>query len=314
MKSIGARLLIAHDCASAVSFDHARAGAAGAERRSRFSITAHTSLRFWRSGRRWEKRVLGVSFDGTGYGDDGTIWGGEIFAGSIAEGFERVAHLRTAALPGGDAAARYPGSGCRRVPRANSGLPDLSGDPFRFPERYQRSLELIRKDVRMFETTSMGRLFDTAAALLGFTREASFEGQAAIWVEHLASSRDRCGAVSISDERGRTGFCAAARSARLGPLPRPRRFGMRGRISPRHRARPHAAVTKLAEERSLDTMVLSGGVFQNELLLEQLKIYFAGEPARNLDQSRSAAERRRHQPGAGGISGLCITCMNSRSR
>ena len=46
----------------------------------------------------WEKRVLGVSFDGTGYGDDGSIWGGEIFVGSVSEGFERVAHLRSAAL------------------------------------------------------------------------------------------------------------------------------------------------------------------------------------------------------------------------
>jgi len=56
----------------------------------------------------WEKRVVGVSFDGTGYGDDGSIWGGEIFVGSIKQGFERVGHLRTAALPGGDAAAQYP--------------------------------------------------------------------------------------------------------------------------------------------------------------------------------------------------------------
>ena len=56
----------------------------------------------------WDKRVIGVSFDGTGYGDDGTIWGGEILRGSLEEGFERVAHLRPAALPGGDAAAQYP--------------------------------------------------------------------------------------------------------------------------------------------------------------------------------------------------------------
>ena len=56
----------------------------------------------------WEERVIGVSFDGTGYGDDGSIWGGEFFAGSMTEGFRRVMHLRTAALPGGDAAARYP--------------------------------------------------------------------------------------------------------------------------------------------------------------------------------------------------------------
>ena len=56
----------------------------------------------------WDTRVIGVSFDGTGYGDDGSIWGGEIFVGSVKEGFERVAHLRSAPLPGGDAAAQFP--------------------------------------------------------------------------------------------------------------------------------------------------------------------------------------------------------------
>ncbi|HEY8715782.1 MAG TPA: carbamoyltransferase HypF, partial [Candidatus Acidoferrum sp.] len=56
----------------------------------------------------WEQRVVGVSFDGTGYGDDGTIWGGELFAGSVRGGFERVGHLRSAILAGGDAAAEYP--------------------------------------------------------------------------------------------------------------------------------------------------------------------------------------------------------------
>src|SRR6202167_1485882 len=59
----------------------------------------------------WTKRVVGVSFDGTGYGDDGSIWGGEIFVGSVKEGFNRVAHLREDALPGGDAAAQYPVQG-----------------------------------------------------------------------------------------------------------------------------------------------------------------------------------------------------------
>ena len=56
----------------------------------------------------WNKRVIGLSFDGTGYGDDGAIWGGEIFVGSVRDGFERVAHLRPASLPGGDAAATNP--------------------------------------------------------------------------------------------------------------------------------------------------------------------------------------------------------------
>ena len=136
--------------------------------------------------RAWQKRVLGVSFDGTGYGDDGTIWGGEIFAGSVEDGFERIAHLRQAALAGGDAAARFPVQAAAGFLAQLDDLPDLMGDPFCFPRRYENALALIRQGLRCFPTTSMGRLFDAAAALLGFTRETTFEGQAAIWLEHLA--------------------------------------------------------------------------------------------------------------------------------
>ncbi|HTM50904.1 MAG TPA: carbamoyltransferase HypF [Bryobacteraceae bacterium] len=134
----------------------------------------------------WDKRVLGVSLDGTGYGDNGVIWGGEIFTGSVAEGFARVAHLRPADLPGGDAAARFPMQAAAGFLSQVKGLPDLMADPFRFSSRYRNSLELVRRQVRSFKTTSMGRLFDSAAALLGFTREVTFEGQAAMWLEQLA--------------------------------------------------------------------------------------------------------------------------------
>ncbi len=136
----------------------------------------------------WDKRVLGVSFDGTGYGDDGSIWGGEIFVGSVRDGFERVAHLRNAALPGGDAAAQYPVQAAAGFLAQLDALPDLTAAPFNFPERFGNAVELVTKGVRTFSTTSMGRLFDTVAALLGFTREISFEGQAAMWVEQLARS------------------------------------------------------------------------------------------------------------------------------
>ena len=129
-----------------------------------------------------------MSFDGTGYGDDGSIWGGEIFVGSVEDGFERVAHLRPAALPGGDAAAQYPVQAAAGFLAQLEDLPDLTLPPFDFPQRYRASLELVRKNVRTFTTTSVGRLFDTAAALLGFTRQISFEGQAAIWLEQLARS------------------------------------------------------------------------------------------------------------------------------
>ncbi len=112
----------------------------------------------------WEERVIGVSFDGTGYGDDGSIWGGEFFAGSVTEGFRRVMHLRTAALPGGDASARYPVQCAAGFLSQIDGLPALTDPPFCFPRRYQDALQLIDKKIRTFETTSVGRLFDAAAA------------------------------------------------------------------------------------------------------------------------------------------------------
>ena len=146
----------------------------------------------------WDKRVLGVSFDGTGYGDDGSIWGGEFFAGSVRQGFQRVAHLRRASLPGGDAAAQHPVQAAAGFLAQIEDLPDLSTAPFDFPARYQQALELVHKDVRSFTTTSIGRLFDSAAALLGFTRAITFEGQAAMWLEAQALQECWLGGISIS--------------------------------------------------------------------------------------------------------------------
>jgi hydrogenase maturation protein HypF len=222
-----------------------------------------------------EKQVLGVSFDGTGYGDDGAIWGGEIFAGSVTEGFERVAHLRPATLPGGDAAARHAvqaAAGFLAQVNEAYGLPDLTAPPFEFPVRYRSAIELVRRGVRTFATTSVGRLFDAGAALLGFVREATFEGQAAMWVEHLARSsqatepypfpfagaeldfRPLLFALIVDRLRGRD-RSEIARAFQLGLA-----YGLAN------------AIKTLSRERALDTLVFSGGVFQNELLLGDLKL------------------------------------------
>src|SRR6266481_1113139 len=147
----------------------------------------------------WEKQVLGVSFDGTGYGDDGKIWGGEIFAGSVKAGFTRVAHLREATLPGGDAVAHYPVQAAAGFLSQIAELPDMLAAPFCFENRYTIARQLVDKNVRSFATTSIGRLFDTAAALLGFTRGVTFEGQAAMWLEQLARSVHTSSHISIAD-------------------------------------------------------------------------------------------------------------------
>ncbi|HMI59063.1 MAG TPA: carbamoyltransferase HypF, partial [Gemmatimonadaceae bacterium] len=123
-------------------------------------------------------RVIGVAFDGTGYGDDGSIWGGEFFAGSVAEGFRRVAHLRSAVLPGGDAAARWPVQAAAGFLSGLENVPDVTAAPFGFSSRYGKSRRLMDAGVRTFATTSAGRLFDAMAAIVGFTGEVTYERQA----------------------------------------------------------------------------------------------------------------------------------------
>lgn len=215
----------------------------------------------------WDKKVLGVSFDGTGYGDDGAIWGGELFIGSIAEGFARAAHLRPAALPGGDAAARYPIQASAGFLSQIENLPDLNAEPFLFPIRFNQSLELVRKNTRTFPTTSVGRLFDAAAALLGFTREATFEGQAAMWLEHISRGIDPVDAYRFPDLDFRPLLASLAMD----------RFRGRDRAQCARAFQRGVAqglsdsVVALCSAHNLDTVVLSGGVFQNQLLLADIK-------------------------------------------
>jgi hydrogenase maturation protein HypF len=225
----------------------------------------------------WDKRVLGVSFDGTGYGDDGSIWGGEFFVGSVREGFERVAHLRRASLPGGDAAAQHPVQAAAGFLAQVDGLPDLTAEPFSFSPRYRQALELVYKQVRSFGTTSVGRLFDSAAALLGFTRGITYEGQAAMWLENMARS------VGGSDAYP---FPFAGNELDFRPLLLAvAQDRMRGR-SPNEIARAFQlgvasgldnAITVLCSHLNVSTVVLSGGVFQNDLLLCDLRDLTAGK-------------------------------------
>jgi hydrogenase maturation protein HypF len=134
--------------------------------------------------------VLGVCWDGTGDGMDGTIWGGEFLRVS-ADGFERVAHLRAFRLPGGGTAVREP----RRAALGllyeflgdeaftRTGLPTLAA----FSESELRLLrQMLARGVNSPLTTSMGRLFDAVASLIGLRQASNFEGQAAMQVEFAA--------------------------------------------------------------------------------------------------------------------------------
>jgi hydrogenase maturation protein HypF len=264
------KLLVVHDAhPQYVSTLHAMEFEA-AEKRAVQHHRAHIASVVAERGA-WDQRVIGVSFDGTGYGDDHGIWGGEIFAGSVRAGFERVAHLRTAALSGGDAASSYPVQAAAGFLEQLDDLPDVMAKPFSFGLRYRDAVGLVRQKIRTFPTTSMGRLFDTAAALAGFTRETTFEGQAAMWLESLARKSPETEGYPFPYLRGELDFRPL-----LTAVVRDR---VRGR-DPREIARAfhrgialgvRDAMTDLCSTYQTDTTVLSGGVFQNEMLLSDLK-------------------------------------------
>lgn len=220
----------------------------------------------------FDERVVGVAFDGTGFGDDGTIWGGEFFVGSIISGFERVAHLRQVTIPGGDAAAQFPVQAAAGL-LAEAKIDDpeiMRGEPFLFPNRYAQARKLLSANVRCFRSTSAGRLFDTVAALLGFVRESTYEGQAAMWLENLARTGGRGVEMRMPFENGVLDFRPAVISViEL----RKKSVGVNDIARAFHRALAAGlaeAVASLCTTHSAKTVVLSGGVFQNQLLLTDL--------------------------------------------
>lgn len=228
----------------------------------------------------WEEHVLGVSFDGTGYGDDGSIWGGEFFVGSLRDGLERIAHLRPALLAGGDAAAHCPAQAAAGFLVHLEGLPDLTTAPFHLPARYGNGRRLIEARLRTFPTTSMGRLFDTAAALMGFTREISYEGQAAIWLEQQARHGDGAAPYPFPFDGRELDFRPLLqaviedrlRGRELAAMARAFHEGVAAGLC--------EAITALCRQHEMTTVALSGGVFQNALLLHAVHTRMEHRPLR----------------------------------
>lgn len=220
------------------------------------------------------RSVVGIAFDGTGFGEDGVIWGGEAFVGSLESGFERVGHLRTARLVGGDAAARHPVQAASGFLAEADMRVDFSLPPFSFPSLFNSAQQLLRANLRVFPTSSVGRLFDAVAALLGFTRAVAFEGQAAMWLEYLASASSKSaryhvpmvGAESGFEWDWRPMFTEIVRDVQRG---KEKSMIARGF----HAALAEAivcAAMQLCQERRINTIALSGGVFQNMLLVQMI--------------------------------------------
>ena len=244
--------------------------------------------------------ALGVTWDGTGLGLDGSVWGGEFLKGE-ASSSERVAHLRTFRLPGGDAAVREP----RRS--AVSLLWELFGDgaferedlePVRSLSSADRRVLAVMLDrgVSAPVTSSAGRLFDGVASLTGLTQVSAFEGQAAMALEFVADESVR-DAYPLPVTRGATDDAALVvdwRPLVLAVLDDVARKTPAPSISARFHQALAEAIAAVAREIGLEHVALSGGCFQNRLLT-----------ARTVAALRSAGHHvllhRRVPPGDGGI-------------
>ena len=226
-----------------------------------------------------DERVIGVALDGTGYGTDGAVWGGEFFEGSVAEGFTRRAHLEYMPLPGGSAAIRQP---WRMAVAQLVGLYGLE-DTIKFPlpvtqETSERDIRLVARLVERGlntpPTSSAGRLFDAVSALVGMpgSRRTTYEGQAAIELElaaegpatsgypfRLRPEDDPCVVQTGDVLMGVVEDLLAGRSA--------------GEVSAKfHRTVAEIVVSVcgvVREADGIDAVALSGGTFQNMLLLTQ---------------------------------------------
>jgi hydrogenase maturation protein HypF len=247
--------------------------------------------------------VIGVTFDGTGFGTDGAIWGGEFLVGDYRE-FRRAAHLRYVGMPGGDVAIREPwrmaaahlrDAGCR-LQSLRGRISALSCDAV------ERMLE---RDINTPPTSSAGRLFDAVASLAGVRDRVSYEGQAAMELEWLATdvapdgtwpfdfaeTRERADSQPAIEIDTRPLIRAIADDIRAGTAP--------ARIARRfHSTLVEIIATvcgRLRTANGLDVVVLSGGSFMNAIL--------AGESEQRLCRDGFRVYRHvRVPPNDGGLS------------
>jgi hydrogenase maturation protein HypF len=212
--------------------------------------------------------VIGVAFDGTGYGTDGAIWGGEFLVADLCD-FRRVAHLEYLPLPGGEAAIRRP----YRTALAYLAVLFRSIPPLAFvneiPHTERRvTLQMIERKINTPLTSSCGRLFDVVAAIIGLRTQVTYEAQAAIELEAVSYITSHDGVIypfTIDNDQVRLGTLLAAvvsDSQRCVPV------GLVGQRFHHTLAEIVRAVcAQMREKEGLTAVALSGGCWQNRLLL-----------------------------------------------
>ncbi len=247
--------------------------------------------------------AIGVIYDGTGFGSDGGVWGGELLHGDLAD-FERIGHLWPVAMPGGEAAIHQPWRmACAWLVALDAGQPAIPASIADRVEgwRWRAVCRLARSGLASPRTTSMGRLFDAVSALIGIRTEVTYEGQAAIELEQAVheAADDTAYPLPLVTDQGSSLLLLDARQTIRAIV-----ADLAAGVIPAHiAARFHAGVAsgtvaacvRSAERLRTTTVVLSGGVFQNIRLLEQVAHDLAGVGLRPLVPSRMP-------PNDGGIS------------
>lgn len=226
----------------------------------------HAHLASCLADNEFEGPALGVTWDGTGFGPDGTIWGGEFLLGD-AKAFDRVGHLAAFGLPGGEAAVREP----RRVAAsllsaAGVSLESVTPGTGSFTDTELGIVTtMLDRGFNTPTTTSAGRLFDGVAAILGLTDINTFEGEAAIALEHVAAPTGDTYPVEIRSNVAQVVDWRPMITAILADVA----AGVSAEVvSGRFHATLAEAIVRVAERVGHPTVALTGGCFQNRLLTE----------------------------------------------
>jgi hydrogenase maturation protein HypF len=237
-----------------------------------------------------EPPVLGVSWDGTGYGLDGTVWGGEFFR-IRTDGYDRVAHFRQFRLPGGEQAVREPR-------RSGLGLLFEAFDAAAFEWsdlatlRAFSSSELVslnamlRRALNSPLTSSVGRLFDGVASLMGLRQRTRFEGQAAMEIEFLAADTQEAAAYELAVDAARAPAILDWRPTIKAILTDLKKGVPLPTISGQFHNMLIESIVKVAQRTDLEAVVLSGGCFQTGIWTERAVRRLTQEGFRTYWQQR----------------------------
>lgn len=229
---------------------------------------------------RIKDKVIGIVYDGSGYGEDGTIWGGEFLITNCRE-FKRVGHLNKVKMPGGDKAAIEPirmaisylymlykeDDSCI----SNTNILSLFNRSQAISKKEQLYIDMIKKDVNCPYTSSMGRLFDAVSYMLGFNKKSTFEGEAAIYLENISDVRINTSYdfdIQLINEK----YIINTDKIIKGIIQDLKLQVAKHIISMKfHNTVIEFTVTlcsKLSQVYGIKKVALSGGVFQNKILLE----------------------------------------------